>query len=125
MQDFNVDGSDGYQYHWNYFRDERKKMLPSTNQRNSIMVRGAFAHDGLCDLQSISGHTYELGKYQAMLHGHLYRLELYRVMLSRCFSRLMLLTTHLNTTRNGFKKKKVDVLPWPSRSPNFNSMENI
>ena len=61
------------------------------------MIVEAFSHDGLCDLNRISGHI-DMALFMIIRY-------LFYMVLTACFIRKILLAMHLNTPRTGLKKK--------------------
>lgn len=121
---FNLDGPDGYKHYWHDLRKEPKECFSRQMGGGSVMIWGAFSYEGLCDLQRISGHMNST-QYQSMLYDHMIPFGPLLGGANWMFQQDNAACHTSKSTQEWFKKEKNNVLPWPSRSPDLNPMENL
>jgi hypothetical protein len=121
---FNLDGPDGIQGYWRDLRKEPQYFKKRQSGGGSVMVWGAFAAAGKTELAFLNG-SQDSSKYCSTLENHL---------LPRGASiggPLWIFqqdnaSIHMSSvTKNWLSDNFVQVLPWPSRSPDLNPIENL
>lgn len=121
---FNLDGPDGLKFYWKDSRGQEKSYISRHSGGGSVLVWGAISALGKTSLavlhESVTGPRY------------VQTLEDYLLPYSLCVhdDAYIFMQDNAGPHRSGvvsewFKETDVEVLPWPSRSPDLNPIENI
>jgi transposase len=117
---FNLDGPDGFAYYWHDMRCEKKIFSKRQGGGQGVMVWGAISvrrQSKLCFInQRINSES-----YQQVLENHL--LPIYQP--GDVFQQDNAPPHASYSTRQWFIDHEIEVLPWPSLSPDLNPIENV
>ena len=121
---FNLDGPDGFRYYWHDLRKEKLVLSKRAQGGGSVMVWGAFSSQFKSELAIVSGRL-DSTKYQALLSNHL--LPFLRTMeLENAFFQQDNAPCHRSLcTKAWFRRHGINLLEWPSLSPDLNPIENL
>jgi transposase len=121
---FNLDGPDGWQFYWHDLRKEPQYFSKRVQGGGSLMVWAAFGYKGKSSLAVMTGRQ-DATAYQQVLQQHLipcgrriggnnWRFQQDNAPIHTAAS-----------TKQWFSTKNMRILPWPSRSPDLNPIENL
>ncbi|CDF37795.1 unnamed protein product [Chondrus crispus] len=121
---FNLDGPDGCHYYWHELRKEKKVLSRRHQGCDSLMIWSCFSYYGRKNLVIMYGKQ-DSAKYCEILkddllpfagetHGENWTYQQDNASINRSFY-----------TKKWFTDNGVAVLPWPSRSPDLNPIENL
>lgn len=121
---WNLDGPDGNQCYWHDLRHEPRTILTRQHGGGSVMVWGGFGFNGVTDLAFVTGRQTS-AKYQETLAKHLlpcardiggpdwiFQQDNAPILTSQC-------------TKAWFGRENINILEWPSCSPDLNPIENV
>ncbi len=140
---FNLDGPDGFKNYWHVLGSQYEHFSKRQGGGKSVMVWGGFAYGGKLPLRKCVG-TMNAVKYQDLLGSLNLRDEapiiageqfIWQQDNAPChsvsFSYIILdvllkfyFTLQAHSTRNWLRERNIDVMDWPSLSPDLNPIEN-
>ena len=121
---FNLDGPDGWAYYWHDLRKEEQIFSKRQNGGGSVMVWGEFCFHGTSKLAIIEG-TVNATKYCRILEECLIPAGSSIYGAGFIFQQDNASPHTAKTTKKWFKDKSIEGLPWPSKSPDLNPIENL
>lgn len=121
---FNLDGPDGYQYYWSDLRKEEQVFSRRQFGGGSVMVWGSFCSSGKSSLAILEGKQ-NSGKYIGTLTNYLLPFAEARFGSDYIFQQDGASIHTSRQTRKWLGDQNIDVLSWPSLSPDLNPIENL
>ena len=120
---FNLDGPDGYHYYWHDLRTEPKYFSKRAFGGGSVMVWAAIAYNGRSRIVFLEGRQ-NSETYRRVLERHLMPFidqidgQTYVFQQDNCRIHTS------NAMKTWFTDQNLDLLDWPSFSPDMNIIEN-
>ena len=121
---FNLDGPDGLQYYWHDLRKEPESFSKRQCGGGGIMVWGAVSFGGNTDIVFVE-QTMNSLCYQKVLEDNLLPVIEQICGNDGIFQQDNAPVHNSRSTKQWFTSKNLQVLPWPSRSPDLNPIENV
>lgn len=121
---FNLDGPDGFHYYWHDLRKSPDVLMSRQMGGGSVMVWAGFSAQGKTDIvfvhSRMNSEKYKnLLKDQLATYGELLCGENYTFQ----HDNAPIHASH--ATKKWLSEQSINVLPWPSRSPDLNPIENL
>jgi hypothetical protein len=121
---FNLDGPDGLAYYWHDLRKEERSFMSRASGGGSVMVWAGFGFNDRTPILFMSGRQDSL-KYQNVLESSLLPYG-ERIGGPGWIFQQDNCSIHVSkSTKAWFGTKKLNILEWPSRSPDLNPIENL
>ena len=121
---FNLDGPDSYSYYWHDLRKEEQCFSTRQQGGGGLFVWAAMGYNGTTELvitepRMKSRDYIGILRYQLPVYGHLIGGDNYIFQQDNCSFHTA------NVVRKWFVSKNIQILDWPSRSPDLNPIENL
>ena len=120
---FNLDGPDGYRYYWRDLRKEPRYFSKRVQGGGGVIVWGCFSSLGL-HIAFVEGKLNAQRSTQ-LLEQHFLPFADLMARTNCTFQQDNAPCHSAQLTRNWFETNDVNVLPWPSVSPDMNPIENV
>jgi transposase len=121
---FNLDGPDGLQFYWHDLAKEKEIFSKRQSGGGSVMVWGAFCSQGLSELAFLEGkqnstaYVYTLSEYLLPFIDLKYGRD--------CIFQQDGASIHTSAeTKEFLRDENLQVMQWPSKSPDLNPIENL
>jgi transposase len=121
---FNLDGPDGFSYYWHDIRKEEQIFSTRSHGGGSVMIWASFGWYGKSELCFIDGKMNAEG-YRKVLQNHLLSFGSAIPIDDWVFQQDNAPAHRAKANFAWFKRHKINVLPWPSKSPDLNPIENL
>jgi len=121
---FNLDGPDGWKYYWHDIREHEQIFSKRQQGGGSVMIWACFGWNGKSDIVLIKGRSKALD-YQNMLEDHLLTVAEEIGGLHWQFQQDNAPIHTARSTYEWFSSNGVQVMDWPSLSPDLNPLENL
>jgi hypothetical protein len=121
---FNLDGPDGFAYYWHDLRKEKLLFSRRAQGGGSVMIWAAFGWNGVSDVVFVDGRMNAAG-YQNILQEHLLPAGATLGGSNWTFQQDNASIHTARTTKEWFASNNIDLIDWPSRSPDLNPIENL
>ena len=121
---FNLDGPDGFQYYWHDLRKEKLYFSRRVQGGGSVMVWACFCEHFKSDIVFITTRMKSVD-YVNMLSEHLLPLIRSAGQDSLIFQQDNAPCHRAQSTQRWMADSGINVMSWPSRSPDLNPIENL
>lgn len=121
---FNLDGPDGYAYYWHDLRKEPKIFSRRQFGGGSVMIWSAIGFNGNSSVGFLDGRINSTG-YTNMLETHLLPFVGQICDSPAIFQQDNAAIHNSRQTRAWLSDQNLEILDWPSRSPDMNIIENV
>ncbi|OAF67577.1 Transposable element Barney transposase [Intoshia linei] len=120
---FNLDGPDGLQYYWHDIKKD--DALFSTRAHGGGLIMGAFGYNGKVNLEVINGRLNSSGYIKMLKKSNLKHIGSTIGGSSWIFQQDNAPIHVSKISKSWFENNNINVLNWPSLSPDLNPIENI
>jgi transposase len=121
---WNLDGPDGFRNYWHDIRKEPKYFLKRQSGGGSVMTWGAFSAKDKSDLVFIE-NTINSKSYVSILQEHLVKRGFKMAGRNWIFQQDNASIHSSGFTKSWFEDNNINLIPWPSKSPDLNPIENL
>ena len=121
---FNLDGPDGLQSYWCDTRKEKQHFMKRNFGGGSVMIWGAFSFRGKSELAIMSGKQ-DSQDYIDHLHNNLLPFMWSFHGENAIFQQDNASIHSSKMTKGWLNSMEICTMPWPSRSPDLNPIENL
>lgn len=121
---FNLDGPDGFQYYWHDLRKEKLYFSRRVQGGGSVMVWACFSEHYKSEIVFVSTRL-NSSRYVSMLGNHLLPLMRSADHPGMVFQQDNAPCHRAQNTHRWLQEHGINVMDWPSRSPDLNPIENL
>lgn len=121
---FNLDGPDGFSYYWHDLRKEEEIFTTRTMGGGSVMIWASFGWHGKSDICFVD-KRFKAIDYQNMLKDHLVNFGVKMGGNEWIFQQDNVPIHKAKVNMKWFNRLKIDLMEWPSLSPDLNPIENL
>ena len=121
---FNLDGPDNFQYYWHDLRTQEQVYKTRQSGGGSVMVWGAFSRNGKSRLAVLEGNQ-DSAKYIQTIREYLLPFARYTYEEDYIFQQDNASIHASRFSMQQLQEFHVELMPWPSKSPDLNPIENL
>lgn len=121
---FCLDGPDGFSFYWHDLRKEKCIFSKRHSGGGSVMIWGCFNYYGKSSLAFVS-QSMDQFSYQDVLENHLLPFKNAFGGDNSIFQQDGAKPHTARTTMQWLKARNIEILPWPSLSPDLSPIENL
>ena len=121
---FNLDGPDNFQYYWHDLRTQEQVYKTRQSGGGSVMVWGAFSRNGKSRLAVLEGNQ-DSAKYIQTIREYLLPFARDTYEEDYIFQQDNASIHASRFSMQQLQELHVELMPWPSKSPDLNPIENL
>ena len=121
---FNLDGPDGLAYYWHDIRKEKPEIFSRAGGGGNVMVSAAFSYNGTSDIAFIDSRL-DADKYIKLLDSYMLPCITDLCGPNATFQQDNAPCHAAKKTKSWINSHKINLMNWPSKSPDLNPIENL